>query len=146
MKILSRLANLFSYKNITADTDNSDIYLTRYYLLRTTYFAIYIHKIYRSDADRHCHTHPWNFISIILSGSYLEHTPSRIIPRYRFLPAYRPFTFAHRVQLISKAVTTLIFRLGKSKDNWYFITENGNIPWKDYVFNTPNEFKKVSNA
>lgn len=33
---------------------------------------LYLHKICRSDADRHPHNHPWNFKSLILWGGYIE--------------------------------------------------------------------------
>lgn len=37
--------------------------------------AIRVHKILRSDSGRDFHNHPWNFISVILDGSYTEVCP-----------------------------------------------------------------------
>lgn len=39
--------------------------------------AIRVHKILRSDNGRDFHNHPWNFITILLKGSYFE-----IIPKF----------------------------------------------------------------
>ena len=37
--------------------------------------AIRVHKILRSDSGRDFHNHPWNFITVLLKGSYFEITP-----------------------------------------------------------------------
>jgi hypothetical protein len=56
--------------------DNSGPLMTRYYLSPKIFgFRLAIHQFHRSDNDRHYHDHPWNFISIILKGSYIEHFP-----------------------------------------------------------------------
>lgn len=50
------------------------IYLIRYSILSTPWFAIKLHNIMMNDDD--CvHDHPWSFLSIILKGGYWEFTP-----------------------------------------------------------------------
>lgn len=54
-------------------------YMDRYWLVKpsawTLGWGVRIHKILRSDRDRHFHDHPWPSISIILYGGYTEVTP-----------------------------------------------------------------------
>lgn len=52
--------------------------MTRYYLSPKIFGCrLVLHQFHRSDNDRHYHDHPWNFISFILKGSYIEHFPSK---------------------------------------------------------------------
>lgn len=38
--------------------------------------AARVHRIHRSDLDRHAHNHPWNHFSVILEHGYFELVPS----------------------------------------------------------------------
>lgn len=56
--------------------DGKGLLMTRYYLTPKIFgLRLVIHQFHRSDNDRHYHDHPWNFISWILKGSYIEHYP-----------------------------------------------------------------------
>lgn len=55
-------------------TDDSP-YLQRWWLLpRNRFFNAYLHCFLRDDDDRALHDHPWWSLSLILKGSYIEHT------------------------------------------------------------------------
>jgi len=54
--------------------DPNDPYLYRWTFIFFNY-SIRIHHWIRSDDDRHFHDHPWNFMSIILKGKYVNVTP-----------------------------------------------------------------------
>ena len=50
-------------------------YLRRWYLLpRNRVLNVYLHQFLRDDDDRALHDHPWAWLSVLLSGSYIEHT------------------------------------------------------------------------
>ena len=52
----------------------TDPYLRRWHLLpRNRLFNVYLHNFCRSDDDRALHDHPWVNMSVLLSGSYMEH-------------------------------------------------------------------------
>lgn len=52
--------------------DGSD-YMIRWYIFNSRNFSVKLHNILKSDHD--CvHDHPWDFISIILKGGYIEHS------------------------------------------------------------------------
>jgi CRP-like cAMP-binding protein len=50
------------------------LHFRRWRILSTPWFSIYLHGIYKADSDIHLHDHPWDYLSIILSGSFLEET------------------------------------------------------------------------
>lgn len=56
---------------INGTGSDTDPYLIRYFLLRTKYLSIYIHRFMRSDADDP-HDHPFDFVSYVVDGSYTE--------------------------------------------------------------------------
>ncbi len=110
-------------------------YLIRWKVSLPFGFAIYLHKILKSDVDRDMHDHPWNFLSILVWGSYVEETPNnnrRLKQWFNFHWA----TDSHRVELFKRdgveiPVYTIILR-GKRVREWGYPTENGWIPWREY--------------
>lgn len=50
-------------------------YLFRWTLLRTWWFAVYLHHFVGDDWSRDMHDHPKRFLSIGLRGRYVEETP-----------------------------------------------------------------------
>jgi hypothetical protein len=50
-------------------------YMRRYHLELTRDRAIRFHHITASDPGTDLHDHPWDFVSVILAGSYTEITP-----------------------------------------------------------------------
>jgi hypothetical protein len=61
------------------------VHFRRYRILETPWFSLYIHNILESDLDLHMHDHPWDFVSVMLSGGYLEYTEKNPEGNY-FLP------------------------------------------------------------
>lgn len=55
-----------------------DAYLYRWYVFRTPWVALFIHKFVRSDEDRALHDHPWPFLVIPIWRGYIEHSEVRI--------------------------------------------------------------------
>lgn len=110
--------------------------LTRYYLVQTALFSIYLHHLHTSDEDRALHDHPWSFVTFLLSGGYFEHVPSEQVMgskrvwRRRFSVLYRPAEWRHRLELV-KPTWTLVLHWRRRR-KWGFITMNGWQHWKDY--------------
>lgn len=128
------LRKLFLVKEIK----NSEgvIHFLRYRLISTPWFKLYLHKICRSDEDNHMHDHPWNFASLILSGSYLEkyfvagnwgeeiervRKPGNMVRHHH--------TDVHKLSLSTPFVWTLVFASGKVQP-WGYQTQFG---WIDHV-------------
>ncbi len=100
-------------------------YLRRWYLLpRNRVLNVYLHQFLRDDDDRALHDHPWAWLSVLLSGSYIEHTIAaggihrRTVRQVGSLKASGPWR-AHRVELRRTACWTL-FITGPRMRRWGF--------------------------
>lgn len=110
--------------------ENSPVYLIRYSLFSTPWFAVKLHKIMLSDDD--CmHDHPWSFVSIILKGGYVEHTPKgkRLYGAGSIL--WRPVPSIHKLEIFQPA-TTLVITFRKVR-TWGFYTPTGFTEWFNFI-------------
>ena len=108
-------------------------YMHRWWLIpRNPVFNVYLHHFLRSDDDRALHDHPWPSLSILLRGSYLEHTIQeggihhRRVRRAGAIVLRGPRS-AHRIELHHGACWTL-FLTGPRLRNWGF-----HLPLRGWV-------------
>lgn len=116
------------------DEENRDTPLfTRYTLAKFGRFGnLYLHHFHRDDNRSEHHDHPWNFVSVVLWGGYIEHTPDG--KARRKLPGmilFRRAKWAHYTTLIGKSAVTLVW-VSSRKREWGFHTLLGWIPWQVY--------------
>jgi len=104
--------------------------LIRYFLIRSKYFGLYLHRLCRSDEDRALHDHPWTFVSVILTAGYIEHTPSGAKRQRPGAILYRPALWQHRLEL-TRPAWTLVFRFEKYRE-WGFHCPQGWMPWYEF--------------
>lgn len=112
------------------------LHFRRYRLLSTPWFTLYLHHICKSDEDLHMHDHPWDFESMILSGSYAEFS--------KYPPNFDKVTYnkyyagdvikhkaadVHKIMLLTPEVWTLVCVTGK-KQPWGYQTAQG---WMDHI-------------
>lgn len=121
----------FLVKEIVAK--NGDVHFRRYRLIQLPWFSWYIHQICKSDLDRDPHTHPWNFMSIILSGAYQEMAWYPPLFKGVVIKDYYAGDViehraedAHKLTLISKQVWTMVFTWGRPRVWGYQIQ---NVCW-----------------
>lgn len=142
-------------------------YLLRWYVIQSRVFGIYIHQFLRSDDSRALHDHPWDFISIILSGGYIEkYAPRHLRSIYGdviykdpsfFYSAFRApgdifchrAEHAHRVLLFGHQEKVDPFHppeelpcwsiiiKGPIRRKWGFWCKHSWRFWKDYVEDDP---------
>lgn len=130
------IRKLFLVKEIISQ--EGELHFQRYRLLATPWFNLYLHRISKSDEDKHSHDHPWNFWSWILWGSYREVyslPPSHLAVHYA---TYRPGQVArhaaldaHSITLLTPVVWTLVLTTGRSRV-WGYQTKQGWIDFKSY--------------
>lgn len=116
-----------------------DPYMERW-LARTPRGYLRLHHILRSDDDRALHDHPFDFTSLILRGSYVEHVPADLadpagptVPR-RYGPGSilrRRAQDPHRLELPWGPVWTVV-RTGPKIREWGFHHPEGWVHWRDY--------------
>lgn len=93
----------------------------------------YLHQFWRSDDDRALHTHPWLFnISILLRGTYLEHTAKGVRRREAGDIVFRWGAAAHRIELTDGPVWTL-FITGPKVREWGFLCPQGFVHWRIFT-------------
>lgn len=116
-------------KRIRDDLDRP--YLTRYHLLWSPWFKVYLHHIHREDHDRHPHNHPWSWCkSLILCGGYVEHRPQIV--------AYVPYDWNHidvnsyHVITWVKRNTWTLFLAGRKVKSWGFLVDGKHVDKEIY--------------
>lgn len=127
---------LFLVKEIVSRT--GVLHFRRFRVISTPWFKIYLHKIYASDREAHMHDHPYDFMSLVLKGSYKEYYA--IGPKwgevkekiYRFLQVNsHNHEDIHKVEIIDGPVWTLFF-VGKKTYDWGYQTELGFMSHERY--------------
>jgi hypothetical protein len=116
----------------------ADTYLARWWLIpRNKWFNIYLHHFQRSDDDRALHDHPWWNLSVLLRGTYTEHTISAGGINVRTVRnagqmKFRYAAEAHRIELHSGPCWT-VFITGPRIREWGFHCPRGWRHWKVFT-------------
>jgi hypothetical protein len=111
-----------------------ELYLTRYYLFRTNWLGVYIHKLHVSDYPVP-HDHPWDFISCPLKTGYIEYDEhGKGVLRKPFRPAFRPAKRFHWLEKLDNRPTWSLFIRFKRIRDWGFLTNSDWISEKDYNY------------
>jgi hypothetical protein len=127
---------------------DNEVYIRRWHIIpRNRWFNIYLHKTMLSDREVF-HDHPWNNLSIILWGGYIEVMPTYVEyvkgkdgdykaqtvgvkQRYRLAGdfIYRKAEQPHfLVQPLKDKPCWSLFITGKLRRTWGFYTKRGWLP------------------
>lgn len=100
--------------------------------------CIYLHEFHRSDDDRALHDHPWVNCSIVLEGTYVEHTicaggvhvqkvrqPGTVV--------LRRSVAAHRIEIEPGTFVRSLFITGPRLRDWGFHCPAGWMPWQKFT-------------
>jgi hypothetical protein len=121
------------FKKTEIRSQDGILHFRRWRLIETKYFRLYLHQIFESDKDKHLHNHPWNFLSIILCGGYVESLSAGkkvFAPRFVFHKAstYHKIT---SLMLPGRPIVSLFFAFGKYRE-WGYETSEGHINSEEY--------------
>jgi hypothetical protein len=115
-------------------------YLRRWWVIpRNRFFNFYLHEFLRSDDDRALHDHPWSNVSILLRGTYVEHTiaaggvehAQRLRNgQIRIRPSG---TFAHRIELTDGPCWTLFITGPRYREWGFHCPRAGWVHWKRFT-------------
>lgn len=107
--------------------------------------AIRIHHICTADFDRALHDHPWDFVSVVLRGGYIERRPldnghpcfghgseevASNTYRREASMVYRRATDRHRIINVGNCWT--LFITGPKRQWWGFYIPSGKVYYKDF--------------
>jgi hypothetical protein len=120
----------------------------RWYLVpRNRWLNLYLHHFWRSDDDRALHDHPWWNVSLLLQGSYVEHTIAAggINRRERLTAGAlrgRRAEAAHRIELEQdeqgRPISCItLFATGPRLRDWGFHCPKGWVPWRVFTSDVP---------
>lgn len=100
---------------------SGELHFIRWKIFSIGNFSVNIHKICKADEDKHLHNHPWNFMSIVLKGGYIERLQSGKANLRTFLnTAIRRAEKFHKIdEMVTKTVYTLNFMWGERKEWGY---------------------------
>lgn len=132
--LLWALTRLFPLEEING-ANRCPTYLYRWRLARCRRlgWALYLHRFVADDWSLDQHDHPKRFVSVGLSGSYVEHTPRG--PRRFRAPWIRSFPAEHRHRVTlppGRECWTLVLVFAATRP-WGFWHLGRWIPWRDYV-------------
>lgn len=92
-----------------------------------------VHRFMPNAADKDCHDHPRDFLTIVLRGGYDDVNPYGFVDRLR-APAirYRRAEHAHITRVHDDGALTVYIMLGNVRRAWGFFRDGRWYRWKDY--------------
>lgn len=108
--------------------EGDGVYLTRWRVIQTPLFGIYVHRFTGPDPRRTLHDHPWPFVSIILSGGYVERrlnptnmvvNEGRLVRRINIMRRGD----AHSITRLCKNPTWSIVLAGRRARTWGYLEQ-----------------------
>ena len=132
MNVHKYLDKIFGRAEEINGAERCPTYMFRWVIAKAPWLKIYIHKFVGDDWSNDLHDHPKLFISIGLSGSYLER--SRVSDRQFVAPWIRSFPaeYAHRITTPFGTCWTLVIVFKQTRE-WGFWHNGRFIPWRAYV-------------
>ena len=103
--------------------DPTQTYLSRLRIVQTPWCALYLHRMDGPDSRPTLHDHPWNFVSLILRGGYVERrldpTTMRVTERHRVRWVNRVRTHdAHAITTLLRVPTWTLLLVGPRRRTW----------------------------
>jgi hypothetical protein len=104
-------------------------YLLRFTILHLGPLHIRLHTILTADGTPYLHNHPFHYVSIILSGGYIEQLLDgeniKTVHHSRFSYIVRKSTDFHRILSVKNKTKTLFFTL--NTENHWKLKKHGDI-------------------
>lgn len=118
MKLFQKVKEIRSKKG--------DLHFERFALFETTYASLYLHTIYRADQDPNLHSHPWNFVTVVLRGAYWARGEKDLKLKSPGSWSYMSREGFHKIdEIVDGPVRTLFFAYGK-RQPWYYLMDDGS--------------------
>lgn len=144
MKLFSKV------KEIRSKT--GELHFERFAIIETSLFAVYIHRIHKEDKDRHLHSHPWNFFTVTLKGSYVERflgldlfgeSQEDVRVKRPGSIAFGDRYFYHKIdRIVNGPVTTFFVTWGRPHSWFYFVTDEKGV---EYSVES-NDYRKLKHS
>lgn len=113
------LRRLLPFKDIGWEEIGEEF--TRFQLVKTPWFNIYLHHLKALVEHPHCHDHPWSFVTVLLKGGYSEFDGTVWTWRRAGSVLYR--RAEHRHNVVTKGVSWSLIVTGPKRRAWGFREE-----------------------
>jgi hypothetical protein len=119
------------------DYDNPEkLYMTRWVLVQTRWFSVYVHRFGTADPRPTLHDHPYSFVSFVIRGGYYEQFgyygvrtrrgPERLVRR---INVKRAEAF-HVITKLLRVPTWTLVLTGPRRRGWGYLDPGGK--WTRY--------------
>lgn len=88
-------------------------------------FSLRLHHWLGSDDQRFYHDHPWDFVAMLIKGSYVEHTQKETVIRYQWEIRRYKAEYQHKVFLDCGPCWSVVFSWPKRRNFGYWV--NGHV-------------------
>ena len=113
------------------------LHFRRWRILSTPWFNIYLHGIYKADADKHLHDHPWDYRSLVLKGCFWEETIDH--NGFWILNPLAPGSFVkrkaeqfHKIRELCTPTVYTLFITGKPRRDWGYSVDGEWMQHDEY--------------
>lgn len=114
-------------------------YLTRWRLIQTPLFALYLHRMDGPDPRPTLHDHPWPFVSLILRGGYdedrLDPNDLTVVSRRVRWVNVMPTFGAHSIRRLLRTPTWTFLIVGRRRRMWGYVERGPDASWTWTPFN-----------
>ncbi len=112
---------------------DSEPVLQRWRVLKAGPLALYIHRFLRDDPDQDLHDHPWDSLSWLVSGSYIELTESGSTVFRPGKITLRRAEYRHRICVPDQQLEAVVsvFLVGPKRRSWGFWKNGSFTPFQE---------------
>lgn len=106
--------------------DPTQTYLARLRIIQTPWFAVYLHRMDGPDSRLTLHDHPWNFVSLVLRGGYIERRLDPItmnVHEHRVVRHVNRMRThdAHAIRSLLRVPTWTLMLVGPRRRTWGYL-------------------------
>lgn len=108
--------------------DGTGTYLTRWRVIQTPWFGLYVHRYTGPDPRPTLHDHPWRFLSLVLRGGYIERrldpvtmtvSEDHLVRRFNYVRAGD----AHSIRRLLRDPSWTLLLVGRRVRTWGYWDE-----------------------
>jgi len=111
------------------------LHFERFAIFQTSIASLYIHRIFKADEDDHLHSHPWNFLTVVLAGAYEALDLDGRKRKGPLSVSWMPRTGVHKIAaILDGPVTTLFLAFGR-RQPWFYWVNGARVDSETYRTN-----------
>jgi len=108
------------------------LHFERFAVFETSLLSLYIHRIHKADEDAHLHSHPWNFVAMVLSGAYTARDTRGSRRKGPLSVSWMTRNGFHKIEsILDGPVTTIFLAYGKHQP-WGYLVDGQTVDSETY--------------